>query len=582
MVQLARIDTGAVVVELAGVSEYPVALQSRVAGGITPHFAVSLNSSPIPTEEAPVLFEERNYEIIARATEPGVQPAVAFRDPTLVLQQTVVPEAGLVAITVRFRGQVGRTSFSVRAGDSTLVIEAEIYPSKIDYFEDYEELLSDVSRVHRALTLEYLRATFRQGRLDRDETGTGIEWLSLLRQQVDELRGAIQYINAAPRRTLVRESVSSPLHRVRGSNSSVLRVVARGLGIGGSQQVPGIGSVREHIQVPLSYESLDTQEHRWIRSRLKAVLARLTELEAEQQQRMDRSAKRSGKQPPRLAAELAEISSLKDDIGRLLETPVIAAATLDVPLLAATIQLQAAIGYGQAYRVLTTLNAALVRAAGSQEYSTSDLNELYETWCFLKVAQVVAELLGTDVDYSELVPTDGAGLRFALRKGLTRSVKLSGKYVRAALVYNPSFEVPTGVQKPDIVLRVAASGGLDAFVILDAKYRIDASTEYIRQFGAIGAPVEAVNQLHRYRDAIQVVDDQGEVVRPVIAGVALFPWPEPAVDYELLEAADEIGIGALPFLPGNDLDLREWLTGVFASLGLSVIGPDGRRLRLIR
>jgi hypothetical protein len=485
-------------------------------------------------------------------------------------------------MTVRFRGQVGRTSFSVRVGDATLVIEAEVYPSKIDYVEDYEELLSDVARVHRALILEYLRATFRQGRLERDETGSGIEWLSLLRQHVEELREAIQYINGAPRRTLVRESASTPIHRVRGSNSSVVRAVARGLGTGVTQQLPGIGSVREHIQVPRSYESLDTLEHRWIRSRLKTVLARLTELEADQQQRVDRSAKRSGKQPPRLAAELSEISSIKDDIGRLLETPVIAAATLDVPLTTTSIQLQGAIGYGQAYRVLTTLSAALVQAAGSEQFSTSDLNELYETWCFLKVAQVVAELLGTEVDCSELIPAGSSGLRFALRKGLTRSVKLSGKYVRAALVYNPSFDVPTGIQKPDIVLRIAASGGLDAFVILDAKYRIDASTEYVRQFGAVGAPIDAVNQLHRYRDAIQVVDDQREIVRPVIAGVALFPWPEPAVDYELLEAADEVGIGAVPFLPDNDLDLREWLTGVFASLGLSVVGPDGRRLRLVR
>jgi predicted component of viral defense system (DUF524 family) len=578
--QLARIETDGLVVELSGPSDYPAALQPRVEI-ITPYFSASVNQHSIATQVSPVLFEERNYEIVARSKSADSQPVVTFRDPTLIVQKTVVPEAGLVALTVRFRGQVGRTSFSVRVGDETLVIEAEVYPSKIDYLDDYAELLDDVARVHRALVLEYLRATFRQGLLEREDAGSGIEWLSLLRQYVGELREAIQYVNIAPRRTLVRENATIPIHRVKGSNASVVRAIARGLGSGDTQHLKGIGSVRAQIQVPRSYESLDTLEHRWLRSRLKTVLARLTELEVGQQHRVDRSIKRSGKRPPRLVAELAEISAIKDEIGHLLESPVISAATLDVPTSTTSIQLQSGIGYSQAYRVLTALGAALAEAAGPEQYSTSDLNELYETWCFLKVAQVVAELLGTEVDYSELIPSDASGLRFTLHKGLARSVKLPGKFVQAALVYNPSFDVPTGVQKPDIVLRIAASGGVDAFVVLDAKYRVDASSEYVKQFGAPGAPVDAVNQLHRYRDAIQVIDAKEEVIRPVVAGVALFPWAEPATDYRLRESADEVGIGALPFMPGNDADLRNWLTSLFASLGLTVIGSDGRHLRLV-
>lgn len=582
MALLARIETDEQVVELFGPPDYPPAVRSPAERLVMAHFAASVNRDPIGTETSPVLFEERNYDIVARSKSVGVQPVPRFRDPTLIVRQTAVPEAGVLTLTVRFRGQIGRTSFTVRTGDEVVTIEAEVYPSKIDYAEDYDQLLSDVSRVHRALSLEYFRPTYRQGALNRDDTGSGIEWLSLLRQYVDELRDAIQYIDTAARRTLVQEQALTAAHRVRGSNASVVRAVARGLGTGDFQHVPGIGAVRSNIRVPRAYESLDTFEHRWIRSRLKAVLSRLAQLEVEQRLRVGRSVDRTGRQPPRLTAELDEIADISREIGRLLDSPVISAATVDVPASATSVQLQSAIGYGQAHQVLSILSAALTDEVGPAQYSTSDLNELYEIWCFLKVAQVVAELLGTSVDVSELIPTDSSGLRFTLRKGLTRTVKLPGKFVQAALAYNPAFDVPTGVQRPDIVLRLAGSGGVDVFVVLDAKYRIDGSPEYVRQFGAPGAPTDAVNQLHRYRDAIQVLDAKGEAIRPVVAAVALFPWPEPAIGYKLRDAADEVAIGALPFLPGNDTDLRAWLTDLFGSLGFTVVSEDKRRhLRLV-
>ncbi|MGC5271450.1 hypothetical protein ACPXAU_23640, partial [Salmonella enterica] len=89
----------------------------------------------------------------------------------------------------------------------------------------------------------------------------------------------------------------------------------------------------------------------------------------------------------RLDAELAEIGELKELVGQFLLSPVISSATIDVPASATSLQLQSAIGYSQAYRVLSVLSAALAGDDGTDQYSTSDLNDLYETWCFLKVAQ---------------------------------------------------------------------------------------------------------------------------------------------------------------------------------------------------
>ncbi|MBD8467060.1 DUF2357 domain-containing protein [Plantibacter sp. CFBP 8798] len=575
MAQLARVETNALVVEITGSATHPTSVQSGADRTRSAHFGASVNGSRIDTNLEPVIFEERDYELVVRSKVSTSQPSVDFRDPTVVVRQTAVVAANVLLLTLRFRGQVGRTEFVCHAGGDTLTIETEVFPSKMDYVDDYEELIADVASIHRALTLEYLRGTYRQAKAEREFTGSGIEWLSILRSSLDELGAAIQYISSSPGRELVREEALTPIHRSRGSSAGAIRAVVRGLGSGDFLSAPGIGMVRSEIRVSRSFETLDTLEHRWIRSRLKFVHRRLTELELEQRGRVLRATVRSGKPAPRLEAELAEIEEMQEVVGKFVLSPVLSAVTADAPASVTSLRLQTGIGYSQAHSLLNMLSAALTAGDGRSQYSSSDLHELYETWCFLKVARLVGEMLGADVDISDMLPVDASTLRYSLRKGLSRSVKVAGEHVQAALSSNPAFEVPTGIQRPDIVLRVATADGLDVMIVFDAKYRIDASAAYIQQFGAAGAPIDAVNQLHRYRDAIQVLDNSDHPIRPVIAGVALYPWPVSVPGYRLLDAAVEVGIGALPLLPGNDTDLRVWLSGLLTSLGVHVVGDRG-------
>ena len=65
----------------------------------------------------------------------------------------------------------------------------------------------------------------------------------------------------------------------------------------------------------------------------------------------------------------------------------------------------------------------------------------------------------------------------------------------------------------------------EAVFIFDAKYRLENSEMYVGTFGSPGPPVDAVNQLHRYRDAI-VVSTGADRHRPVVRGAALFPLQE--------------------------------------------------------
>ena len=89
--------------------------------------------------------------------------------------------------------------------------------------------------------------------------------------------------------------------------------------------------------------------------------------------------------------------------------------------------------------------------------------------------------------------------------------------------YNLEYPGLTGDQRPDIVLRFQHAGWPELIVVFDAKYRVDGSRNYVRRFGLPGPSQEAINALHRYRDAIVVSSEQRGLERPVVRGAALYP-----------------------------------------------------------
>ena len=130
------------------------------------------------------------------------------------------------------------------------------------------------------------------------------------------------------------------------------------------------------------------------------------------------------------------------------------------------------------------------------------------------------------------------------------------------LYYNPNYPGLTGDQRPDIVLEFREEGWPRIIVVFDAKYRLRSDPEYVATAGSPGPPIDGVNALHRYRDAI-VVNSEGGPGRPTVKGVALFPLPASAIgtflDGKLFAALEMLGVGALPFTPTSTEVVANWL-----------------------
>ncbi len=240
--------------------------------------------------------------------------------------------------------------------------------------------------------------------------------------------------------------------------------------------------------------------------------------------------------------------------------------------------LQRATGYSQVYRTWQLLRRAYSLNDGMYRLQSKDIATLYEIWCFIEVSHIVREQMGIDVDVDHRNRMEMNGVfTWELGKGEHSRILFRKDGVELAeLVYNPkhtdkendsiSMEhlvVPTVAQKPDIVLQLTKDDiekGMKMTYLFDAKYRINDRTDA----GVDTPPDDAINQMHRYRDAIYYKDNkEGNTAlkKEVIGGYILFPGngdPAEVAKAKFQQSLDEVNIGAFPLRP-NDVENRKLL-----------------------
>lgn len=233
-----------------------------------------------------------------------------------------------------------------------------------------------------------------------------------------------------------------------------------------------------------------------------------------------------------------------------------------------SLALQKATGYSQVYRTWSLLQRSYSLNDGIYRLQTKDIATLYEIWCFIEVSHIVKEKLhlsDEDIDHRNRMEMNGL-FTWDLGKGEHSRILFKKDNVELAeLIYNPKSSerennsvgitdlvVPTVPQRPDIVLQLTKNDlqeGMKMTYLFDAKYRIDGKDRN----GVDVPPEDAINQMHRYRDAIYYKDCQSDALKKeIIGGYILFPGDGEPTDVavsKFRKTIDEVNIGAFPLRP---------------------------------
>ncbi len=502
----------------------------------------------------PALGEDREYIVWVEADKGVVE--LRHRDPRAVSRLSQRDGGRVLHGTISFRSAAGLSDFEILLnGKLVFSLTVEIFPTKLDYRSDFFAMLGDIQAVSTSLAIDLLTATYLPASaLKRRSKGQGPEWIAVLEAMLGELTAAFRQIERAPIWTLEHEPAHLPLHRLRRVQPSISAAVVR----------RGLTSIREgkahfddarRIESRVPKPSLDGPEHRWLRQGLQVVLRRLKEASFALSQTHRGSESRA-------ATLSAHLRKMIERITPLLDVEPLRDLRGGVATSFASLPLMTKAGYREAYAVLTMLDRGLLLDGPPLKADLRDIATLYEYWCFISLVRMAQEILGEKPVEQSLVRLASKGIRVDIQKGRQSAVKFRrADGLTVEIVYNRQFQASDAVlfdQRPDVVVTLRDPGGTELNLVVDAKYRVERS-ESRQKFGMIAPPEDAINALYRYRDAI--IREAGQ--RTVVEAVAAYPASAQESLYfaesPLNLAIKTFGIGAIPFLPGNEEFMENWL-----------------------
>lgn len=523
----------------------------------------------------PRLYEETNYKIYAKA-HGNSRVSIYHRDPGILTDLDDIDNGNCVHGSINFKSQVGKSRFSIMVdGKPEFDFEVEVFPSKLDYESDYEQMLAEVQGVMTSLAMEYLKATYQLGTSLSDTATKNLEWITLLENILGDLEQALYYISNHPVRGLQRENIYRRIEQIKKVDCQVRSAIRRNAGKGDLAEIANGIKAKQVILGSHARQTLNTMEHRWLAQQLNLIHRRLHDIYRNERALWQRDIR---SQTKHREAVLGKITEFQQRITVLQKLKPFAVAEGFVPHNYISMQLLGAPGYKEAYRACLILSLGLRIEGGPFKLSLKDLSILYEYWCYIAFLQLIAEETGQPIPAEKLVKVKNNGLQILLERGKTTSIPFESEGNKKITVsYNPKFSgedmlVP---QQPDLLISLEEDGWPRVHLVLDAKYRLDTSDDYRKYYGSLGPPEDAINIMHRYRDAILERPNKAVALphRTVIQAAALFPSSfEETSKYDkskLWQALQSIGVGALPFLPDNRVWVRDWLRSRFEQGGFT-------------
>ena len=459
---------------------------------------------------------------------------------------------GVLAGFINYGNDIGKSELNLvyQAGGENrrFTLGYEVLSTKLNYHEHWNKIIEDIEQEYRMLSLDYMRRTFHGFTPNEHGETPELIWWNVFAGEREKFIKACRNIIERPRRRLRRYDTYQRADKIRRVTPSMENELAEH-----RTNEAHLYRIEEYTQ------SNDTQENRFLKYALAQIIGKYETLKSYIEDNKNAS------------EELKhEMNACLDTMRHLYRNPFFRTVGRFKGLNQESLVLQKATGYSQVYRTWNMLRRAYSLQDGMYKLQTKDIATLYEIWCFIEVSHIVREQLGItkeDVEHRNRMEMNGV-FTWELGRGEHSRILFRKDGVELAeLVYNPkhterendniSMEhlvVPTVPQKPDIVLQLTKDDmkkGMKMTYLFDAKYRLGG-----KEKGVDVPPDDAINQMHRYRDAIYYQSkESGNLKKEVIGGYILFPGdgePLDVANAKFRRTIDEVNIGAFPLRPKDE------------------------------
>ena len=467
----------------------------------------------------------------------------------------------------------------------------DVVSPKLDTKGDYKTLLSEVNEEYENVIYRYLSITvqqFSRGRVNNDST-----WMSAFQGVVDDYVKNVKRIIQNPHSQIVKHRASCKAEQIKYWTPSMEERYG---------EVKSEGKLEEYyFSFDETHSTYDTMENRFVKHTLIHIGKRLnsiisTVLNSSQEY---------------LSIRHRQIwIDYQNSLRKLAKHPFFRSIGRFDGLRQESLVLQSRNGYQQIYKDWLKLKRGIDFYDGAANIGTLQIWEIYELWCFIKMKRLVAEVIGINPnmpDHEELItepkgtllnPFTNSSLEhiveyrypkatendsierrrlLAMHEGDIVTLHYQHTFNRTSGNHDDGMGINTATteQRPDIVLNIRKDSGETVLTYLyDAKYRVINDRRLDRDFeqqdideetsmpGGDYPPTDAINQMHRYRDAIYYSKEEPYRSKEIIGGYILFPGrgnDEYIKQRYYSESIRSVNIGAFPLLPNKSELLKSHL-----------------------
>lgn len=554
---------------------------------------ISEEGQQIWEEQRPVMFETCEYNIAIRF-KPGLLDTKSY--PKVLHVRKDIEMAFF--LDKDYNGNVvglsGNVSFLNEPGVFKLEFEYqhagktkhtwvtfEVVSPKLDTKHDYKSLLNDVNEEYNDIIFRYLATTYQQ--LTKGRVKNDIVWMNIFEDIIDDYLKNIELILRRPHQNVRTYTTYAKVEKVKKWTPALEDEYAE------NKQAKRLDN--HWFELKESDNTVNTRENRFVKHTLTHIGKRLTKILNEVLTN-NRNDELSDDHRCRLL-------NYKERIHKLGHNPFFRTVGRFEGMSQDSMVLQSRYGYQQVYKDWIKLRRGIDLYNGASNIGTLQIWEIYELWCFIKMKRMVKQLLHIEKEnpaYEKLVSEPAGSLLNPFSNSRMEHVvtfnyptpdenddsdwaeqmrRHAGDVI--TLHYQHTFNrrntdafgvhTATTEQRPDIVLNITKEDGSKILLtyLYDAKYRVisdkrldkDIEKEDIEEMqelhGGDYPPSDAINQMHRYRDAIYYGSDLKEQAsKEVIGGYILFPGRgdnETIAKRYYSNSVASVNIGAFPLLP---------------------------------
>lgn len=500
-----------------------------------------------------VFFENTDYPLIVKGNDKKLKHIELYIADHLRSdtdkKDTIQSDSGELYGSLNFHNQVGQTDFkfvyTLNGGEKkSFSFSTEVLSYKLDYRNDLKTIITDIEREYAMLSYSFLKDTYLSFRTKAGQS-TELIWWQIFKSCYDDILKATRIIIDRPKRRLRGITRFERAERLPYLSQDAEREYEA------HKNNPAY--LYRYDDMVLSH---DTIENRFLKYALRSMLQKFTTIASHIQTALHLTdSKQIG----------CDMETMESELKRAVNHPFFRGVGTFKGFSQESLVMKQALGYKEIFQHWVTLQQGYELEEGMRKLEVKDISDLYEIWCFIKVKNIVSEVLAqkkietTAQSKGKAISSDfipkliyGGSVQFVKDGG----VELASVYYNAEIEKKEFKSIDgirtlTTIQRPDIMLRLTKEGDDMLYTYLfDAKYRINDT----QMGGHDVPPPDAIDQIHRYRDAIYYSADNDKLKKEIIAGYVLFPGnvPDDAMSsgaYYYERSNRKIGIGAFPLRP---------------------------------